>query len=67
MAFERNLNVRQFFDLFDKDKSSEIDVEEFKSFIKYIAPKICDTEIKLMWVRFDKDKSGKISMREFVD
>ena len=42
MAFERKLNIRQFFDLFDKDKSSSIDKEEFYSFIKYIAPAIND-------------------------
>ena len=42
MAQQRGLNIRQFFDLFDKDKSSSIDREEFYSFIKYIAPKISD-------------------------
>ena len=40
MAQARNLNVRQFFDLFDKDKDSEIDIEEFVSFIRYIAPSL---------------------------
>ena len=66
MAQARNLNVRQFFDLFDKDKDSEIDIEEFVSFIRYIAPQLPRHEIKLMWDRFDKDKSGKICMDEFV-
>ena len=42
MAQERNLNMRQFFELFDKNKSEEIDKEEFYSFIRYIAPKIKD-------------------------
>lgn len=63
MAQEKNLNIRQFFDLFDKDKSSEIDQEEFKAFIRYIAPKIKDIEIMLMWRRFDVDKSGSITMK----
>lgn len=67
MAQERKLNIRQFFDLFDKDKSSEIDKEEFTAFIRYIAPKIKDIEIMLMWKRFDVDKSGSITMKEFVD
>ena len=42
MAQQRNLNMRQFFELFDKNKSEEIDKEEFYSFIRYIAPKIKD-------------------------
>lgn len=67
MAQARNLNIRQFFDLFDKDKSSEIDKEEFYSFIRYIAPKINPREIERMWVKFDHDESGKITMKEFVD
>ena len=66
MAQARSLNVRQFFDLFDKDKNSEIDFEEFVAFIRYIAPQLPKHEIKLMWDRFDKDKSGKICMEEFV-
>lgn len=63
MAQERKLNIRQFFDLFDKDKSSEIDQAEFRDFIYYIAPKITDVEIMLMWSRFDADKSGTITMK----
>ena len=42
MAQARNLNIRQFFDLFDKDKSSSIDMKEFYEFIRYIAPAISD-------------------------
>lgn len=67
MAQSRNINIRDFFNLFDKDKSSKIDVQEFYSFIKYIAPQIPDQQIQLMWKRFDYDNSGYITMEEFVD
>lgn len=40
MAQNRQINIKDFFNLFDKNKSSEIDMQEFYSFIKYIAPQI---------------------------
>lgn len=52
--------------MFDKDKSTEIDYEEFESFIKHIAPQLPTNEVRMMWTRFDKDKSGKISQKEFI-
>ena len=63
MAEARGLDVVQLFKIFDKNKSADIDYEQFFTFIKYIAPAIKDREINIMWIRFDKDHSNRISLK----
>ena len=66
MAKARGLNIRQFFEMFDKNKSGTIDKQEFLDFIKEIAPQISRLIVKQMWEKFDRDNSGEISAQEFL-
>lgn len=61
MAQAKQLNIQEFFNLFDQDKSGDIDMKEFYKFIHYIAPAYPDHEVKQMWLRLDSNKSGTIS------
>lgn len=73
-AFEKNgltedevMEIKEAFDLFDSDKSGEIDVEELKNALKNLGIDAKNQTLANMMADLDKDKSGQIDFNEFID
>ena len=72
--FEKNgltedevMEIKEAFDLFDSDKSGEIDVEELKNALKNLGIDAKNQTLANMMADLDKDKSGQIDFNEFID
>jgi centrin-1 len=72
--YERNgltedevLEIKEAFDLFDGDKSGEIDTEELKQALKNLGIDAKNQTLTNMMNDLDKDKSGKIDFDEFIE
>ena len=73
-AFEKNgltedevMEIKEAFDLFDSDKSGQIDVEELKNALKNLGIDAKNQTLANMMADLDKDKSGQIDFNEFID
>ena len=58
--------LREAFDLFDRDKSGAIDYKELKAALKALNMKIDKHELKKMITEVDADGSGSIEFPEFL-
>lgn len=72
--FEKNgltedevMEIKEAFDLFDSDKSGEIDTEELKSALKNLGIDAKNQTLTNMMADLDKDNSGQIDFDEFID
>ena len=61
------MEIKEAFDLFDTDKSGEIDVEELKNALKNLGIDAKNQTLANMMADLDKDKSGQIDFNEFID
>ncbi len=61
------MEIKEAFDLFDSDKSGEIDVEELKNALKNLGIDAKNQTLANMMADLDKDKSGQIDFNEFID
>jgi len=61
------LEIKEAFDLFDSDKSGEIDTEELKQALKNLGIDAKNQTLQNMMSDLDKDNSGKIDFDEFID
>lgn len=61
------LEIKEAFDLFDGDKSGEIDSEELKQALKNLGIDAKNQTLASMMADLDKDGSGKIDFDEFID
>ena len=61
------LEIKEAFDLFDGDKSGEIDTEELKQALKNLGIDAKNQTLQNMMADLDKDNSGKIDFDEFID
>lgn len=60
IARDKEMKLRDFFNLFDRNQSHKIDPQEFGERLMDIVPRLSAREVQLLWEKFDKDKSGKI-------
>lgn len=58
--------LKEAFNLFDKDKSGYIDQEELKAVMKTIGPCPSDAEVRDMIHEIDTDNNGVIDFEEFI-
>eukprot|EP00340_Litonotus_pictus_P000432 CAMPEP_0170515664 /NCGR_PEP_ID=MMETSP0209-20121228/2071_1 /TAXON_ID=665100 ORGANISM="Litonotus pictus, Strain P1" /NCGR_SAMPLE_ID=MMETSP0209 /ASSEMBLY_ACC=CAM_ASM_000301 /LENGTH=170 /DNA_ID=CAMNT_0010800257 /DNA_START=17 /DNA_END=529 /DNA_ORIENTATION=+ len=72
--FEKNgltedevMEIKEAFDLFDSDKSGEIDTDELKQALKNLGIDAKNQTLSNMMADLDKDNSGKIDFNEFID
>lgn len=61
------LEIKEAFDLFDSDKSGQIDVEELKAALKNLGIDAKNQTLSNMMADLDKDGSGQIDFNEFID
>lgn len=61
------MEIKEAFDLFDNDKSGEIDTEELKQALKNLGIDAKNQTLQNMMADLDKDNSGKIDFDEFID
>lgn len=61
------LEIKEAFDLFDSDKSGEIDTDELKQALKNLGIDAKNQTLANMMADLDKDHSGKIDFNEFID
>src|SRR5579871_5401133 len=61
------MEIKEAFDLFDGDKSGEIDSEELKQALKNLGIDAKNQTLANMMADLDKDGSGKIDFDEFID
>lgn len=61
------LEIKEAFDLFDNDKSGEIDIEELKQALKNLGIDAKNQTLQNMMTDLDKNQSGKIDFEEFID
>src|SRR4051812_42467031 len=61
------MEIKEAFDLFDNDKSGEIDTEELKQALKNLGIDAKNQTLQNMMQDLDKDNSGKIDFDEFID
>ena len=61
------LEIKEAFDLFDTDKSGEIDTEELKQALKNLGIDAKNQTLSNMMADLDTDKSGKIDFEEFIN
>jgi len=61
------LEIKEAFDLFDGDKSGEIDTDELKAALKNLGIDAKNQTLANMMTDLDKDGSGKIDFEEFID
>ncbi len=54
------------FDVIDTNGDGHISVEEFKVYLKVVAPDVTEDEAKHAFDVIDADKNGKISWEEFL-
>jgi centrin-1 len=59
--------IREAFDLFDSDKSGEIDTEELKQALKNLGIDAKNQTLQNMMKDLDADNSGKIDFDEFIE
>ncbi|KAL4439078.1 hypothetical protein ABPG74_008853 [Tetrahymena malaccensis] len=59
------LNLKEIFSNFDKDKLGTLDKQEFERLIRVVAPALKDHEIQKCFEKFDKDKDNQVSFDEF--
>jgi centrin-1 len=64
---EEVLEIKEAFDLFDNDKSGEIDTDELKQALKNLGIDAKNQTLQNMMTDLDKDNSGKIDFNEFID
>lgn len=69
-GFKKEFNVRQLFDLFDKDSNGHLDSEEFDNFLNYLVkvyhiPNPTEEQKEMFMNKIDKDKNGEIEFDEF--
>lgn len=61
------MEIKEAFDLFDSDKSGEIDTDELKQALKNLGIDAKNQTLANMMADLDKDNSGKIDFDEFID
>jgi Ca2+-binding EF-hand superfamily protein len=61
------LEIKEAFDLFDNDKSGQIDVEELKTALKNLGIDAKNQTLSNMMADLDRDNSGQIDFDEFID
>ena len=64
-AEQEKKKVRKIFDMFDKDKSGDIDTHEFQELAYELGETLSPEETKKSIAEIDEDKDGKISFDEF--
>ena len=66
MRIEEVKEIKEAFDLFDKDGSASIDVGELKDAMKALGIHLDKNQVKQLMERADKDGSGSIDLDEFT-
>ena len=61
------MEIKEAFDLFDSDRSGEIDTEELKQALKNLGIDAKNQTLSNMMADLDKDGSGKIDFDEFIN
>ena len=61
------MEIKEAFDLFDSDKSGQIDTEELKAALKNLGIDAKNQTLSNMMADLDKDNSGQIDFGEFID
>lgn len=61
------MEIKEAFDLFDTDKSGEIDTNELKQALKNLGIDAKNQTLANMMADLDKDNSGQIDFGEFID
>ena len=61
------MEIKEAFDLFDSDKSGEIDTDELKQALKNLGIDAKNQTLSNMMADLDKDGSGKIDFAEFIE
>ena len=67
MTEDEVMEIKEAFDLFDSDKSGEIDTDELKQALKNLGIDAKNQTLANMMADLDKDNSGKIDFAEFID
>ena len=66
-SYEPKIELKDTFNLFDKDRSGSISISELKKVCKSLQLHASDKEVQEMMKLMDKDKSGSIEFNEFVN
>jgi len=64
---QKEVELRQAFELFDKDGSGSIDENELAYVMKAMGMNLSGSDLKLLYHQMDADGSGVIEFKEFVD
>lgn len=67
LSEEQRTDIKEAFDLFDREASGKIDTKELKIAIRALGFEPKKEEIKKMIAEVDKDGSGKISFEDFLN
>ncbi|KAJ4474361.1 hypothetical protein J3R30DRAFT_3508317 [Lentinula aciculospora] len=59
--------IRQAFQVFDKDGNGSISAKELKAVMESLGEKLSDKEVDAMILEADQDGDGNINYAEFVD
>ena len=63
---ERDVKIKEIFDLFDKDHNGTICAAEFSTLVHTTGVDVTQTEIANVMKKFDKNDDGVIDFDEFV-
>jgi calmodulin len=58
--------IKSNFAFFDKDKSGQIDLEEFGQLLQVLSPKTTPAQISQGFALVDVDNNGHIDLNEFI-
>ena len=67
LSNEQLFELREAFDLFDRDGDETIDVNEFSSLFRCFGMRMTPKEIEAIVHKYDADGSGDIDFEEFVE
>ncbi|CAG5114710.1 unnamed protein product, partial [Candidula unifasciata] len=65
-ALDQEQEIRQAFEVFDKDKNGFISRSELKQVMATLGEKLSEEDVTLMLKRVDTDGDGQVNYKEFV-
>eukprot|EP00949_MAST-11_sp_MAST-11-sp1_P002809 g2809.t1 len=65
-AIGGTVDIRRVFSSFDLDGNGTVDIEEFRTGVHKMFPKMSEEDVELFFRRFDRDGDGEIEYHEFA-